>query len=42
VRGGFTTWRVRSHRESQDFSSSNNSPISLRFSGPTVGLEVMF
>ena len=37
VRGGLATWKVKSARE-----ESNNSEINLRFSGPALGLELMF
>ena len=39
---GYAGWDVRSRRESDDFSNSNRSPIRARFSGPALGLEVMF
>lgn len=39
---GYAGWDVRSRRESDDFSSSNRSPIRARFSGPALGLELMF
>lgn len=42
VRAGYATWSVRSDRETQDFSTSIDSPIRVRFSGPTLGLELMF
>lgn len=41
VRGGWSWWNVRSEREDY-FGSSRNSPIHVRFSGPALGLEVLF
>ena len=42
IRAGYAGWDVRSRREDDDLSSSNRSPIRVRFSGPTLGLELMF
>jgi len=42
IRAGYAGWDVRSRREDDDFSASNRSPIRVRFSGPTLGLELMF
>jgi hypothetical protein len=42
VRLGYAGWDVKSRREDDDFSNSNRSPIRVRFSGPTLGLELMF
>jgi len=38
VRAGYSVWEVRSDRE----SGSVSSPIRLRFSGPMLGLDLMF
>lgn len=37
VRAGYVTWKVDSEREFQDLS-----PLKLEFSGPALGLELMF
>ena len=42
VRGGFSSWTVRSGREADDATTSSNSPITIRFAGPTIGFELMF
>ncbi len=42
LRAGYASWSMRSVREAGDFSSSNLSPITVRFSGPALGLELMF
>ena len=42
VRIGYAGWDVRSRREDDEFSNSNRSSIRLRFSGPALGLELMF
>lgn len=42
VRIGYAGWDVRSRREDDDFSFSNLSPIRLRFSGPALGLDLLF
>ena len=42
LRAGYASWSMRSVREADDYSSSNLSPITLRFSGPALGLELMF
>lgn len=39
---GYTGWDIRSRRENDDFSNSSRSPIRARFSGPALGLELMF
>ena len=41
LRGGYAWWSVYSERE-EEFGASTNSPIRVRFSGPTLGLELMF
>ena len=42
LRAGYASWSLRSVREADDYSSSNLSPITVRFSGPALGLELMF
>jgi hypothetical protein len=42
VRGGWSSWTVRSGREADDSTTSNKSPITIRFAGPALGLELMF
>ena len=42
LRAGYAGWDVRSRREDDEFSSSNRSPIRVRFSGPTLGLMLSF
>ncbi|HXU40924.1 MAG TPA: hypothetical protein VN675_01275 [Burkholderiales bacterium] len=42
VRVGYAGWDIKSRREDDDFSNSNRSPIRVRFSGPALGLELMF
>ena len=39
---GYTGWDIRSKREDDPYSNSNRSPIRARFSGPALGLELMF
>jgi hypothetical protein len=42
IRAGYAFWDVRSRREDDAYSRSNDSPIRVKFSGPTLGLELMF
>lgn len=42
VRAGYAAWNLRSERESDNFFFTRNSPLRVRFSGPAVGLELMF
>jgi len=42
LRAGFSSWALRSEREGEDNSTSVKSPIQVRFSGPALGLELMF
>jgi hypothetical protein len=42
LRAGYASWSLRSIREADDYSSTNLSPITVRFSGPALGLELMF
>ncbi|MEA3191675.1 MAG: hypothetical protein QOD26_8 [Betaproteobacteria bacterium] len=42
VRAGYATWSLRSERESDHFFYTRNSPLRVRFSGPALGLELMF
>jgi hypothetical protein len=42
IRVGLAAWGVDSRREAADVSTSNNSPIRVRMSGPAIGLDVMF
>jgi hypothetical protein len=42
LRAGFASWTLRSEREADDSSTSLKSPIRVRFSGPALGLDVMF
>jgi hypothetical protein len=41
IRAGYSWWNVSSERE-DDYGSSHLSPIRVRFSGPQLGLELMF
>jgi hypothetical protein len=40
LRAGFAAWTVRSERENE--FAARKSPIEARFSGPSLGLDVMF
>ena len=42
LRAGYSSWTVRSGREANDTSISGKSPITIRFAGPALGLELMF
>lgn len=42
LRAGFAAWNIRSEREADDISTSSKSPIRVRFSGPALGLDLMF
>lgn len=42
LRAGFAGWNVRSERDYYDISTSNQSTIRVRFSGPAIGLDLMF
>jgi len=42
LRAGFAGWNVRSERDYYDFSTSLLSTIRVRFSGPAIGLDLMF
>jgi hypothetical protein len=42
VRAGWSSWSVRSERENDFTANENKSPILVRFSGPALGLELMF
>ena len=42
IRAGYAFWDVRSRREDDSYSHSNDSPIRVKISGPTLGLELMF
>lgn len=42
VRAGWSTWSVRSERDNDWTTNENKSPIRVRFSGPALGLELMF
>jgi hypothetical protein len=42
IRAGYAGWDVRSKREDDPSSGSNQSSIRVRISGPTVGLALMF
>jgi len=42
LRGGYSSWTLRSGREADDSNATNKSPITIRFAGPTLGLELMF
>jgi hypothetical protein len=42
LRAGWSAWNVRSIRETDDFPTSVNSSIRLRFSGPALGLDLAF
>ena len=42
LRARYAGYDGRSMREDDDFSNSNRSPIRVRFSGPQLGLQMMF
>jgi hypothetical protein len=42
IRAGYAGWDVRSKREDDPSSGSNQSSIRVRITGPTVGLALMF
>lgn len=42
ARAGYAAWNLRSDREGNSAFYSSNSPIRVRFSGPSLGLELVF